>query len=169
DATLRSRAQRKTLLPTFLAYQLPWRPERRLTRDDGYEIERLPHLRSGPAWQRTDEFTEVAHRLRTAIRIPGTAHCTLEYQRWAFRSQWRPDGRRFMKAMDVQLTLPILQLHGALDPYVLAGTLRRCVRHAPGRILKFVDDAGHYAHQEQPETVSAALAEFVGNLPEPRR
>ena len=68
------------------------------------------------------------------------------------------------KFLDVELTLPILQLHGALDPYVLAATLRRCVRHAPGRILKFVDGAGHYAHQEKPEAVTALLADFVRGL-----
>ena len=164
DATLRDRAQRKALLPTFLAYQLPWRPERKLVRDDGREIERLMRVRCGPDWRRTGEFAEVVDRLRSAIRIPGTAHLTLEYQRWAFRSQWRPDGRRFMKAMDVELTLPILQLHGALDPYVLAATLRRCVRHAPGRILKFVDGAGHYAHQERPDAVTALLADFLRTL-----
>lgn len=164
DATLRNHAQRKALLPTFLAYQIPWRPERRLVRDGGYEIERLLRLRSGPEWPRSAEFAEAAERLRTAIRIPGAAHCTLEYQRWAFRSQWRPDGRRFMKAMDVQLTLPVLQLHGALDPYVLAGTLRRCARYAPKRVLKFVDGAGHYAHQEQPGAVTAALLDFVRRL-----
>ncbi|SQI32552.1 hydrolase [Rhodococcus coprophilus] len=161
DGALRDGAQRKALLPTFLAYQVPWRPERKLVRDNSREIERLARLRSGPEWRDTPEFADVVDRLRAAIRIPGVAHCTLEYQRWAFRSQWRPDGRRFMKAMDVPLSLPVLQVHGVLDPYVLASTLRRCARHAPGRRLKFIDGAGHYAHQEKPEAVTAELLGFV--------
>jgi pimeloyl-ACP methyl ester carboxylesterase len=164
DGALRDKAQRKALLPTFLWYQVPWRPERRLVRDESREIERLARLRSGPEWQATPEFSDVVERLRSAIRIPGVAHCTLEYQRWAFRSQWRPDGRRFMKAMDVTLSLPVLQLHGVLDPYVLAATLRRCKRHAPGRVLKFVDGAGHYAHQEKPDVVTSQLLGFVRGL-----
>ncbi|MBH0123165.1 alpha/beta hydrolase, partial [Rhodococcus sp. CX] len=35
-----------------------------------------------------------------------------------------PDGRRFIKAVGVPLTLPILQLHGTLDPYVMTSTVR---------------------------------------------
>lgn len=164
DATLRDRAQRKALLPTFLDYQVPWRPEKLLVRDDGAEIERLLRARSGPAWPNSPEFAEVAQKLRSAIRIPGVAHSTLEYQRWAFRSQWRPDGRRFIKAVGVPLTLPILQLHGMLDPYVMASTVRRCSRYAPDRILKFVDDAGHYAHQERPDAVTGMLLDFAAAL-----
>ena len=64
----------------------------------------------------------------------------------------------------VPLTLPILQLHGTLDPYVMTSTVRRCSRFAPGRILKFVDDAGHYPHQEQPEVVTGMLLDFVTAL-----
>lgn len=164
DATLRDRAQRKALLPTFLAYQAPWRPERLLVRDDGAEVERLLRARSGPAWRSSPEFAEAAQKLRSAVRIPGVAHSALEYQRWAFRSQWRPDGRRFIKAVDVPLTLPILQVHGAQDPYVVPSTVRRCSRFAPGRILKFVDDAGHYPHQERPDTVTGMLLDFAASL-----
>lgn len=164
DATLHDRAQRAALLPTFLAYQVPWRPERKLVRDDGWEIERLLRARAGARWQQSDEFREVAERMRSAIRIPGTAHCTLEYQRWAFRSQWRPDGRRFMAAMNKTLTLPVLQLHGARDPYVVPATVRRCVRRAPGRKLLMIDDAGHYAHQERADDVTAALLDFAAGL-----
>ncbi len=164
DGALRDSAQRKALLPTFLAYQVPWRPERKLVRDNSREIERLVRLRSGAEWRDTAEFTDVVNRLGEAIRIPGVAHCTLEYQRWAFRSQWRPDGRRFMKAMDVPLSLPVLQVHGVQDPYVLAATLRRCTRHAPGRRLELIDGAGHYAHQEQPDAVTAELLGFVRGI-----
>lgn len=161
DATIRDRAQRSALLPTFLQYQVPWRPERRLTRDDGEEIERLLRARSGPDWPRSAEFPDVARRMRSAIQIPGVAHSALEYQRWAFRSQWRPDGRRFMSAMDETLRLSVLQIHGALDPYVLDATLRRCVRHAPGQELHTVDGVGHYAHQEAPGQVTSVLLRFA--------
>lgn len=160
-AVLRDRAQRGALLPSFLSYQLPWRPERVLTRNGGAEVERLLRERSGEQWQRSAEFTEVVDRARTAIQIPGAAHCSLEYQRWAFRSQWRPDGRRFMRAMNKALTIPVLQIHGQDDPYVLPAALRHDTRWAPGRRLHTVVGAGHYAHRERPAEVTAELAEFL--------
>ncbi|WP_137725529.1 alpha/beta fold hydrolase [Prescottella subtropica] len=161
QAVLRDDRQRRALLPTFLDYQVPWRPERRLVRDDGAEIERLLRARSGPAWPTSDEFADVVARLRSAIRIPRVAHSALEYQRWAFRSQFRPDGKRFMTAMDGQVRIPVLQVHGELDPYVLPGTIDRSTRWAPGQQLHRVSGAGHFAHQESPDEVTDALVRFA--------
>ncbi|TSE00822.1 alpha/beta hydrolase [Skermania sp. ID1734] len=158
---LRDNDQRATWLPAFLSYQVPLTPERTLTRDDGFEVERLLRLRSGPAFTRSTEFTQAARRMRSAIQIPGAAHCALEYQRWAFRSQWRPDGRRFMAIMDTQVKIPVMQLHGDLDPYVLVRTLRRCTVWAPEREFYSIGGAGHFAHQEQPDKVNAELLRFV--------
>ncbi|GAB2645397.1 alpha/beta hydrolase [Prescottella soli] len=160
-AVLHDRQQRAALLPTFLDYQVPWRPERRLVRDDGAEVERLLRARSGPAWPQSDEFPEVARRLRSAMQIPRVAHSALEYQRWAFRSQFRPDGRRFMTAMDHRLDIPVFQVHGELDPYVLATTIERSTAHAPGQQLYRVAGAGHFAHQESPDEVTAELTRFA--------
>ncbi|WP_305095108.1 alpha/beta fold hydrolase [Prescottella sp. R16] len=161
EAVLRDRGQRRALLPTFLDYQVPWRPERRLVRDDGFEVERLLRARSGPVWPETTEFADVAARLRSAIRIPRVAHSALEYQRWAFRSQFRPDGKRFMTAMDQQVSIPVLQIHGDLDPYVLKRTVERSTRHAPGQQLHSIPDVGHFAHQEAPAEVTAEMLRFA--------
>lgn len=161
EGVIRDRYQRSAFLPSFLSCQVPWKAERQLTRDDGAELERLIRERSGPLWPRNPEYDEVIARLRSAIAIPGVAHSTLEYQRWAFRSQFRSDGRRFMSAMDAVLRIPILQIHGELDPYVLAGTLRRGRRFAPAQQLQSVTGVGHYVHWEAPDRVSAALLGFV--------
>ena len=99
--------------------------------------------------------------VRSAIQIPGVAHCALEYQRWAFRSQWRPDGRRFMAIMDTELTIPVQQIHGDLDPYVLVRTLARCPGWAPRRDLVTVEAAGHYAHHERPASTNAAILRLL--------
>src|SRR3546814_14944676 len=81
-----------TLFPyTTLFRSVPLRPERRLTADNGAEVERLVRSRSGPTWPQQPEFADVMSKMRSAIRIPGVAHSTLEYQRWAFRSQLRPE------------------------------------------------------------------------------
>lgn len=161
-AVIRTRAQRSAFLPSFLDCQLPWRPERRLTRDDGAEVERLLRERIGSAESMADgELDEVLARCRSAIQIPGAAHCGLEYQRWAFRSQWRPDGRRFMTAMDRVLTIPVLQIHGDADPYVLRSTVQADTRWAPDRRLHTVPGAGHHPQWERHEDVTAALLEAL--------
>ena len=57
--------------------------------------------------------------MRQAIQIPSAAHCAMEYQRWAVRSQLRTEGHRFMRSMNRQLAVPMLHLRGDADPYVL--------------------------------------------------
>lgn len=156
-AVARNKAQRRALLPYFLRYQVPLAPERALTKSDGEAVERILRSRSGPAWQKTQDFADASTQMRSAIRIAGAAHCALEYQRWAFRSQFRSDGRRFMQAMDTQLKIPALQIRGELDPYVLPRTVDGDVRWAPNRRLHTVLGAGHYAHQEAPAEVTEQL------------
>ncbi|NLU83368.1 alpha/beta hydrolase [Rhodococcus sp. HNM0569] len=160
-AVLHDRHQRAALLPSFLSCQPPWLPERRLTADGGIDVERIIRARSGPGFASAPDFHEVLTRMRSAIQIPGTAHCTLEYQRWAFRSQFRPDGRRFMTAMDERLDIPVLHLRGELDRYVHEATIRASARWAPAQQVRTVAAAGHYAHWEAPERVTSTLLDFL--------
>lgn len=156
-AILRNKPQRRALLPVFVKYQLPFAPERRLTKHDGAEVERLLRSRTSTTWQRTGEFADVVRQMRSAVRIPGAAHSALEYQRWAFRSQFRSDGRRFMAAMDTPLNIPVVQIRGELDSYVLAATIESGARWARDSRVHTVLGAGHYAHQEAPDDVSEQL------------
>ncbi|TLG17720.1 alpha/beta hydrolase [Nocardia cyriacigeorgica] len=162
SAILRDRAQRKTWLPNFLRYQLPRYPEHLLTRGDGAEVERLLRERVGASWSGTSEFTDTVRRMRSAIQIPGAAHCSLEYQRWAFRSQWRPDGRRFMAIMRKPIDIPVLSMRGEQDRYVLTTTIHRGHRLSLRRTVVTIPGAGHFAHQENPEAVTTELAKLLG-------
>ncbi|TLF78314.1 alpha/beta fold hydrolase [Nocardia cyriacigeorgica] len=162
SAILRDRAQRKTWLPNFLRYQLPRYPEHLLTRGDGAEVERLLRERVGASWSGSSEFTDTVRRMRSAIQIPGAAHCSLEYQRWAFRSQWRPDGRRFMAIMRKPIDIPVLSMRGEQDGYVLTTTIHRGHRLSPRRTVVTIPGAGHFAHQENPEAVTTELAKLLG-------
>ncbi|WP_405488118.1 alpha/beta fold hydrolase [Nocardia sp. NBC_00511] len=162
QAVLRDKRQRQAWLPEFLRCQLPRYPEDLLTRDDGIAVELMLRDRVSAAFAATDEFTDTARRMRTAIRIPGAAHCALEYQRWAFRSQWRPDGKRFMSAMSEPVRVPSLSLYGEQDHYILPSTIRQGERLATARRVVAVPDAGHYAHQENPELVTAEIAKLLG-------
>ncbi|MDJ0359343.1 alpha/beta hydrolase [Rhodococcus sp. H29-C3] len=156
-AVLRNKSQRAALLPQFLRYQVPLVPERTLTKHNGAAVEQLLRARSGAGWQDSDEFVEAATQMRSAMCIPGAAHSALEYQRWAFRSQFRSDGRKFMQAMGTRLRIPVFQIRGELDPYVLPRSVATETRWAPDQRLHTVLGAGHYAHQEAPAEVTAQL------------
>lgn len=157
--------QGRALLPWLLRYQVPIWPERSLTRRDGVELERLIRSRAGQGWQATADFAETLGHLRTGIRIPSAAHCALEYQRWAVRSQLRAEGRRFMKALDLRtLNIPLLHLRGADDPYVLADPVEKTRRYAPHGQYVSLSGAGHFAHEEAPDEVNAHLMRFLARL-----
>ncbi|MGV0624988.1 alpha/beta fold hydrolase [Mycolicibacter minnesotensis] len=154
--------QGRALLPWLLRYQVPIWPERSLTRRDGAGLERLVRSRAGASWQQTADFTETLGRLRTAIRIPSAAHCALEYQRWAVRSQLRAEGHRFMKALDLRaVEFPLLHLRGEQDPYVLADPVERTRLYAPHGQYVTVPGAGHFAHEEAPDEVNDHLMRFL--------
>jgi pimeloyl-ACP methyl ester carboxylesterase len=145
----------------MLRYQLPTWPEHTLTRHDGAELEQLVRSRAGAKWQSSQDFSDTMGHLRQAIQIPGAAHCALEYQRWAVRSQLRGEGRRFMRSMKRPVNVPVLHMHGDADPYVLSDPVRRTQRYAPHGRYVSVTDAGHYGHEERPDVVNEQLSRFL--------
>ena len=162
QALLRDPAQRSAA--RYLAsFQAPWWPERGLTRDGAALVEGILRTGAGPRWRASSEFTEVARRYREAMLIPAAAHCALEYYRWVGRSQFRFDGRRLSHAVDRTVQVPVLQLHGADDPYVLESTARRCARWG-GQSYRYevLPGVGHFVQQEAPELTTALLTEFLG-------
>jgi len=161
NANLRESTQRKAFLGGLLRAQIPRTAERDLTRDDGAMVEKLMRRRSGPGWPRTDDFADAAKRNRSAVQIPGVAHCSLEYQRWAFRSQFRPDGHKFLQLMDRRLQIPVLAMHGELDRYILRSTVAGSAEWAARLDLTEVAGTGHYAHQENPDEVNELLIELA--------
>lgn len=163
-STLARRDQRRALLPTLLRYQLPVLPERALTRNNAEQLEQLVRDRAGAAWAATEDFSETIAHLRTAIQIPSAAHCALEYQRWAVRSQMRSEGRRFMKLMDHVVDVPLLHLHGDADPYVLTDPVIRTRRYAPNGHFAAISGAGHFAHEEAPTEVNHHIRHFLAEV-----
>jgi pimeloyl-ACP methyl ester carboxylesterase len=156
--------QRRALLPSLMGYQVPLWPEQLLTRHDAAELERLIRERATGKWTASEDFSETIGHLRQAIQIPSAAHCGLEYQRWAVRSQFRSEGRRFMKLMDRQLDVPLMHLRGDADPYVLADPVERSRRYAARGRVRAVPGAGHYAHEEAPAETNAHLQRFLAEL-----
>jgi pimeloyl-ACP methyl ester carboxylesterase len=167
-SALRNKEQRSAMLGPITFAQLPRVAEDRLTRNDGAEIADLIAARSGSAWQRTADYADAVDRYRSAIRIPGTAHSALEYARWAWRSQFRPDGTRFLNRMNQRLHIPVLAFRGDTDPYVLPQPVFSSHDWAGDYRVRTVDNCGHYAHEEAPGTVGPQLRDFLAGLPGPR-
>ena len=156
------RGQGRALAGYALGFQVPFHPERSLRRDDGARVERIMRSWAGAEWAGTRDFREAVARNRSAIRIPGVAHCGLEYYRWALRSQLRADGRRFAAAVSRPTGMPVLQLHGADDPCLLARTCTRSARWAGAPLhTEVLPATGHFPHQERPSTTTGLLAGFL--------
>lgn len=163
-SALTDRDQRRALVPTLMRYQVPRWPEHVLTRHDGEGLEALIRTRASAKWQAGEDFSEAIPHLRQAIQIPSAAHSALEYQRWAVRSQFRSEGRRFMKLMNRRLEIPLLHLRGEADPYVLPDAVECSRRYAPQGRFVSIPEAGHYAHEEAPQAVNAELQRFLAAL-----
>jgi pimeloyl-ACP methyl ester carboxylesterase len=147
-----------------LPFQLPRVPERRLTRSDDDPVAELLRNWAGPGWPHTADFAEAVDRYRSAARIPQAAYGAMEYYRWAGRSQLRPDGLRFARRMAAPITAPTLQLHGALDPYVLPATADGSGRYVAGAYdWRLLPGVGHFLPEEAPDEVSAAIADWARN------
>jgi pimeloyl-ACP methyl ester carboxylesterase len=137
-------------------------PERRLTRADDDPVAELMRRWAGPSWAQTADFAEAVTRYRSAARIPQAAYGAMEYYRWAGRSQLRPDGLRFARRMAAPITAPTLQLHGALDPYVLSSTARGSDHYVAGAYeWRELAAVGHFPHEEAPGEVTAAIADWA--------
>jgi pimeloyl-ACP methyl ester carboxylesterase len=145
-------------------FQAPIYPERWLTADGAANVGGLLRTWSGPKWTVAPEFDEVVRRNREAMLVPGVAHSALEYYRWALRSQVRSDGRRFIETIDRRLDVPVLQLHGAVDPIMLETTARHSSYWlGPNSRFRRLPEIGHFPHQEAPHTTSRILTEFIGS------
>ena len=162
--TIARRDQRRALLGSLLSYQVPIWPEHRLTRHDAAGLEALVRRRGSAKWLASEDFAQSIGHLRQAFQIPGVAHCALEYQRWAVRSQLRGEGRRFMRSMDRPVGIPLLHMRGEADPYVLAAPVERTRHYAPHGRFVSVAGAGHFAHEESPDEVNGQLTRFLGQV-----
>ena len=105
---------------------------------------------------------EAAGQYRRAIQVPGTVHCAMEYYRWAARSQLRAEGRRFAAAVARPPAVPVLQVHGALDPFLLVRTAVEAQRWAgPEHRLHVMPATGHFPHEERPAETTELLVEAL--------
>jgi pimeloyl-ACP methyl ester carboxylesterase len=145
-----------------LRMQVPRWPERTLVTDGGAGVERVMRAWSGPDWAATADFDAAVAGYRSAAQIPGVAHCAAEYYRWAGRSQLRVEGRRFAAAVARPAEVPVLALHGELDPCVVERTAAASQRWAGDKFrLDVLPGVGHFPHEERPAEVTRLIADFL--------
>ena len=145
-----------------IGFQRPFVPEHQLTRDDAALVETYLRRWSGSDWP--DQ--ETADVYRAAMLVPNTAHCAVEFHRWAIRSIPRRDGRRFQSAVAAPVQVPVLQIHGRLDGAVLPSSVNGSEHYAAAGYSRVaLDGVGHFPHEEDPDAFDAVLLPWIETLP----
>jgi pimeloyl-ACP methyl ester carboxylesterase len=141
-----------------LGFQRPFVPERQLTRNDAAVVEQFLRRWSGSAWP----DAETASVYRAAMLIPNTAHCSVEFHRWAIRSIPRRDGRRFQAAVADPVVVPVLQIHGLHDGAILPSTIDGSEEYAgAGYDRVDLEGVGHFPQEEDPAAFDAVLIPWL--------
>jgi pimeloyl-ACP methyl ester carboxylesterase len=146
----------------IVGFQRPFVPERQLTRDDAALVESLLHRWAGASWP--DD--ETARVFRAAMLVPNTAHCSVEFHRWAVRSLPRRDGRRFQETVAEPVVAPVLQVHGVDDGAILPASVDGSQEYAQHYTRVDLDAVGHFPHEEDPAAFDAAVLSWLAALRE---
>jgi pimeloyl-ACP methyl ester carboxylesterase len=162
QAIVGSRSGQARASSYLLGFQVPWRPERELVKDDAALVGDLMRRWGGPGFP--DQ--EVEERAREAMQIPGVPHCSMEYYRWIFRSMFRPDGWRMLRAMQAVVNAPTLQLQGELDRCVLPSSAQGSDAYVAAPYeWRLLPGVGHFPAQEAAQAFNHALIEWLDRLP----
>ena len=154
-------AEQRRLAGYIWGLQRPFIPERQLVRDQAAAVGTYLHRWSGSQWPDAD--TEAVYR--AAMLIPNTAHCSVEFHRWAVRSIPRRDGRRFQAAVAQPVRPPVLQIQGSADGAILSRSIDGSEHYA--RVYERVDmnGVGHFPHEEDPSSFNAILLDWLARIP----
>ncbi|MHB1063686.1 MAG: alpha/beta fold hydrolase [Georgenia sp.] len=149
-----------TALATLARFQVPWFPERALR--EGDLVRKLLTAWSAPG---NDGATAEADVYTAAMGLPFAAHSTMEHFRWLVRSTPRTDGRRYLRAVQAPVTVPVLSIRGAQDRLFPGRTFARDADYVvDGLEQVVVPGAGHFLPEEAPQDVTALLLDFLDRV-----
>ncbi len=151
---MRSRAQLKKSA-YMLFFQLPWVPERQLTRDGGAILRKL--YRTDP--EREGAFTEADIERYIQAMSGASTHAALNYYRALL---WRSPFavRRSLRPIEA----PVQVIWGARDRHLGIEFSRPSSVMAPDLRYDLLDDASHWVQLDRPDQVNAKLKEFLDPL-----
>jgi pimeloyl-ACP methyl ester carboxylesterase len=152
----------RNALSYIYAFQLPFYAEYKLTKNDGEEVEKILRKWSGSSWP--DQQTAAVYR--AALLGQASAHCALEYHRWALRSIPRKDGRVYQTKMENLIKVPVLQIHGELDGAITPRTAERDNEYIQGPYDYYLmPKVGHFPHEENPDEFANIIFEWIKTVP----
>lgn len=161
EAFLHDKRQRR-LSGYAIRFQMPLRPEKRLLADDAAAVAGFLRSWSGDTSWLTPQ-TEVM--FRRAFQYRATAHCALEYHRWAVRSIPRPDGIRYTHRMEAMTRVPVLQIHGESDGSVLPSSADGSETFVEADYRRWnIPGIGHFPHEESPQDFSTQLVTWLAEV-----
>lgn len=160
-AILKDTMQRKAFSYVY-AFQLPFYPEYRLTKNNAEKIGEILRQWSGSAWP----DLETENVFRAAMLGHASVHCALEYHRWALRSLLRSDGRRFRSLMRQTIHAPVLQIHGANDGSITPRSAQYSEEHVSGPYsMTVMPGVGHFPHEEDPAAFIDECLDWIADIP----
>lgn len=144
----------------MMRLQAPFAPERAMEHDHDYVAGVLRGW-SAPRGPFPGEADIECYG--NAMQLPFVAHSAAEHYRWFGRSQLRPDGPLFNHRIAGPARVPVLQVQGADDGCVLAGSTNGSAQYAAaGYDYHLLEDAGHFLAEEAPDRVADLLVAWLG-------
>lgn len=139
----------------MLAFQLPYLPEKLLTRHDFSAIEKLIG-RWSPSWQPSRADLQP---VKDNYASPGRLTAALAWYRQLPRSVAMPISRRLMFGRVAAPTRIILGMRdGCIGAELFSG--QRKYFATPPDVVQ-IDEAGHFMHRERPELFASLVVEFL--------
>ena len=149
------------LVRRTLAAQLPRIPERRLVQGDATLTEKIFRSTTGPGFRDTPRYHQIASARRAAMQEDKVAHLSAEYQRWAFRSRFRPEGAVFDRSFPKRISAPVLAVEGSMDPDFRPRVTDKSIRRSVSGTSTLLFGVGHYPHIEDPVAVAELIRSRV--------
>jgi len=145
-----------------IGFQRPWLAERALTKNNALEIGEILSR-----WMLQSELDlDVQDMYRKAFLQGKTAHCALEFHRWALRSIPRLDGKKFASAISKKISVPVLQLHGSHDTSILLEVAKQSHEWIDSDYqFHELKNTGHLIPEDNPTELVNKLSNWLAKLP----